>query len=94
MGGSIVSSRIEKLLPEDRYNYQTSTTAKVIRNLPPVKALLDFIGVELSPIDLDHWWKNTTGNLGIYAFDAIDTMLEGLDIDKKMNLRLTKPISH
>ncbi len=93
MGGSIVPSRIEKLLPEDRYNYQTSTTAKVIRNLPPVKALLDFIGVELSPIDLDHWWKNTTGNLGIYAFDAIDTMLEGLDIDKKMNLRLTKPKS-
>lgn len=91
---NIVPDRLDKLLPEDRYNYSTSTTAKVLRNYEPVKKFLDFVGVEMSPMDIDHLWKNWTGQLGQYFFDAIDVILEAAEIDAKMGLKLIKPKSN
>ena len=88
----IVPSRLEKISPEHRYNYGTTAVSKVV--IKSLHNALDFIGLdEFSSMDLDYLWKNWTGQLGTYAFEGISVILEGAEIDKKMQVDLVRPKS-
>jgi hypothetical protein len=94
-GVPLVNSRLEKLLPKDRYKYDTSLVSKVLSY--GFAEFNDLIGREVdtypSPIAIDHIYKGYTGQLGQYFLDFVDAILLYLDVDEKLNVRQVVPKS-
>lgn len=85
-GGHLVPFYLEGALPEDQYKEYTSETARVIGKMIGYVPLIKDVGpdsVKLpSPIVVENYIRNWTGNVGGYALQMADTALKAAGLGK------------
>jgi len=88
-GRPIVPADLEKLLPEFQYNEYTSETAKliakVIRTLPWMERAPQGLSIQ-SPMVIDNYIRQWTGNLGPTAISLLEDSLTKVGILPDKNL--------